>query len=59
MTLYQSEFITSRILFMMDYGFTNIERFDDYIIANGKYYYPLAWLENDYIFFNKICRIDG
>lgn len=51
------EMISERICFMLKYGFKKIEQFDDYVIADNKHYYPLTWIANDYIFYNKICGI--
>lgn len=52
------EIITGKILFMLSHGFKKVIQPPnvEYIIADNKYY-PISWLLNDYIFYNKICRI--
>lgn len=54
---YRSEFYSDRIAFMLKRGFKKVEQFDNYIIADNRYYYPYNWLENDYIFYKRICNI--
>lgn len=52
------EIITGKILFMLSHGFKKVIQPPnvEYIIADNKYY-PISWLLNDYIFYNKICCI--
>ena len=57
MKQYRSEFYSNRIAFMLKCGFKKVEQFDDYIVADNRYYYPYTWLENDYIFYKRICNI--
>lgn len=52
------EIIGNRICFMLRYGFHKVEEFDNYVIADDKYYYPTEWIMNDYIFYYKICRLN-
>ena len=51
------EVISERISFMLKCGFRKIEQFDNYVIADNKYYYPISWIGNNYIFYTKICMI--
>lgn len=44
---------------MLDHGFDKVEVCDGYVVANDEFVYPFAWLENDYIFYRKICKIEG
>jgi hypothetical protein len=57
MKKYRSEFYSNRIAFMLKCGFKKVEQFDNYIIANDRYCYSYSWLENDYIFYKKICNV--
>jgi hypothetical protein len=52
------ELVSDRLIFMLKHGFKRIEQFDDYVIADNKYYYPICWILNDYIFYKKICRLE-
>lgn len=57
-----NEYLSYRILFMLDHGFNKVVVASDYadgnwVLADDKYYYPFCWLENDYIFYKKICKI--
>ena len=61
--LNKGEALTNRIWFLLNHafgeGFNKIEMYDDYIVADGKYCYPYAWIENDYILYKRLCRIDN
>lgn len=51
------EVISERIQFMLKRGYKKIEQFDDYVIADNKYYYPISWIVNNYIFYTRICKL--
>lgn len=52
-----NEYIRHKILFMLGHGFNKVDIVDNGIVADGKYFYPFSWVENDYIFYSKICRL--
>ena len=48
------ELVSNRLFFMLKYGYKRIEQFDDYVIADNKFYYPITWILNDHIFYTRI-----
>lgn len=51
-----NEYLSYKILFMLSHGFNKVAVYDSYVIADDNVY-PFTWLENDYIFYNKICEV--
>lgn len=50
-----SERQSYKVLYLLNY-FKNIDVVENGIICDNEYYYPLNWLDNDYLF-NKICEV--
>lgn len=56
------EIIANRIQFLVNHRiFKKVEQpaNSDYIICDDRFCYPNEWILNDYIFFKKLCNLEG